>query len=101
MPEVTVVDTVAFSRGFGGGTPCPLVLGAESLHPAEMQALAAQFGHETAFLLPPTGPEAAVRLRYFVPRHEMTMCVHATVAEAPGCRRAEQYRVCRSPWRHL
>lgn len=82
VAEVTVVDTVVFSRGPGGGNPCPLVLGAEDLHTEEMQALAARFGHETAFLLPATAPGAAVRLRYFVPLHEMTMCVHATVAAA-------------------
>jgi PhzF family phenazine biosynthesis protein len=45
-----------------------------------MRALAAALGHETGFVLPPTGGDAAVRLRYFVPRHEMEMCVHATVA---------------------
>ena len=80
MSEVTVVDTIAFARGPGGGNPCPLVLAAELLHSDQMQALAAQFGHETAFLLPATTPEATIRLRYFVPLHEMTMCVHATVA---------------------
>jgi PhzF family phenazine biosynthesis protein len=42
-----------------------------------MQAAAAGFGHETCFVL---GSDEDVRLRYFVPRHEMEMCVHATVA---------------------
>ena len=50
-----------------------------------MQAAAAAFGHETCFVLAPTSAAegeagADVRLRYFVPRHEMEMCVHATVA---------------------
>lgn len=82
MSEVTVVDTVVFARNPGGGNPCPLVLGAEGWPADQMQALAAEFGHETAFILPATTPGAAVRLRYFVPLHEMTMCVHATVAAA-------------------
>ncbi len=44
-----------------------------------MQRLAAQFGCETAFVLKPVEPSANLRLRYFVPRHEMEMCGHATV----------------------
>jgi PhzF family phenazine biosynthesis protein len=44
-----------------------------------MQRLAARFGCETAFVLKPTDPSADLRLRYFVPRHEMEMCGHATV----------------------
>jgi PhzF family phenazine biosynthesis protein len=46
-----------------------------------MQAAAAAFGHETCFVLDaPAGADVA--LRYFVPNHEMEMCVHATVAAA-------------------
>lgn len=44
-----------------------------------MQRLAAQFASETAFVLKPADPGADLRLRYFVPRHEMEMCGHATV----------------------
>jgi PhzF family phenazine biosynthesis protein len=77
---VTVVDTVVFERAPGGGNPCPLVLEADTLETSDMQALAARWGHETGFLLRPTVPAARVRLRYFVPRYEMSMCVHATVA---------------------
>ena len=44
-----------------------------------MQAQAAAYGHETVFVLPPADG-GDLRLRYFVPRHEMEMCVHATVA---------------------
>lgn len=44
----------------------------------EMRAVAASYGHEAAFLLPP--PEGCdLRLRFFVPTHEMEMCGHATV----------------------
>jgi trans-2,3-dihydro-3-hydroxyanthranilate isomerase len=75
-----IVDTVAFAAGPGGGNPCPVVLGVAGWGADRMQALAAELGHETGFVLPPSGGDADVRLRYFVPRHEMEMCVHATVA---------------------
>lgn len=72
---------VAFADGEGGGNPCPVVLAADGWSDARMQAAAADFGHETCFVLTPEdGVDADVRLRYFVPRHEMEMCVHATVA---------------------
>jgi PhzF family phenazine biosynthesis protein len=56
-----------------------VVLGADGWPVERMQAQAAQFGAETAFVLTPDAG-GDVRLRYFVPRHEMEMCVHATVA---------------------
>jgi PhzF family phenazine biosynthesis protein len=56
-----------------------VVLGADGWSDAQMQAAAAAFGHETCFVLAaPAGADVA--LRYFVPNHEMEMCVHATVA---------------------
>ena len=80
--RVRVAHTVAFADGPGGGNPCPVVFGAEGWSDEEMRAAAAGFGHETCFVLPPSSPAsgAAARLRYFVPNHEMEMCVHATVA---------------------
>jgi PhzF family phenazine biosynthesis protein len=76
-----VVHMVAFADGPGGGNPCPVVLDADDWTADQMQAAAAGFGHETCFVLRPDDPAAAdIRLRFFVPRHEMEMCVHATVA---------------------
>lgn len=75
----TVRETTVFADGPGGGNPCPVVFDADGLADVQLQAMAARFGRETAFVLPPTAG-ADVRLRYFVPRHEMEMCVHATVA---------------------
>ncbi len=74
-------STVVFADGDGGGNPCPVVYGAGGWDTARMQALAAELGHETVFVLPPR-EGGDVRLRYFVPRHELEMCVHATVAVA-------------------
>jgi trans-2,3-dihydro-3-hydroxyanthranilate isomerase len=69
-----------FADGPGGGNPCPVVTDAAGLTDEQMRAVAQEYGHESAFVLPPTDPAARLRLRYFVPRHEMEMCVHATVA---------------------
>lgn len=69
-----------FADGPGGGNPCPVVVGAHGLDAPQMQEVARRFGLETAFVLPPTLAGCDVRLRYFVPNHEMEMCVHATVA---------------------
>jgi PhzF family phenazine biosynthesis protein len=69
-----------FADGVGGGNPCPVVPGADGLDAEQMQGIAADHGLESVFLLTPTAPGAQVRMRYFVPRHEMEMCVHATVA---------------------
>jgi PhzF family phenazine biosynthesis protein len=81
MPPVDrdVVWTTVFPDGPGGGNPCPVVFGADAARDDELQAAAAAFRHETAFVLAPRAGGDA-RLRYFVPAHEMDMCVHATVA---------------------
>jgi PhzF family phenazine biosynthesis protein len=72
-----------FRHGPEGGNPCPVVTDAAGLRPAEMQAIAAHYGHESAFVTGVgfSGVRASgVWLRYFVPAHEMRMCVHATIA---------------------
>jgi PhzF family phenazine biosynthesis protein len=74
-----VVWTSVFSAGPGGGNPCPVVFDADDLSADQLQELARGFGVETAFVLAPRAG-GDVWLRFFVPRHEMEMCVHATVA---------------------
>ena len=73
-----------FRRGEAGGNPCPVITGAGPLTPGQMQAIAAHYGHETVFVTDVTDvtdvTAASVSLRFFVPRHEMRMCVHATIA---------------------
>ncbi len=76
-----IVHTVVFACGQGGGNPCPVVLDAERYTTEEMQAMAKAFMQETAFVCPSDNSECDFKLRYFVPLHEMGMCVHATV----GC----------------
>ncbi len=76
-----VVHTVVFSYQQGGGNPCPVVLGGDQYSTAQMQEMTKAFMQETAFVCSPENAESDFKLRYFVPLHEMGMCVHATV----GC----------------
>ncbi|WP_254067387.1 PhzF family phenazine biosynthesis protein, partial [Burkholderia sp. L27(2015)] len=74
------VDVVkVFSAGPGGGNPAPIVLDASQLDAAQMQQVAAAYGHESGFVLPAQDPNNDFRFRFFVPNHEMEMCGHATV----------------------
>jgi PhzF family phenazine biosynthesis protein len=75
---ISVEQWRVFPGGPQGGNPCPLVTDAGELTGGQMRAIAAHYGHESAFVTSVSGP--AVTLRYFVPRHEMRMCVHATIA---------------------
>lgn len=74
-----VIHTVVFRAAPGGGNPCPVVFGAAGLAPEQMRAIATRYMAETAFVLPAKQDDCAVRLRYFVPNHEMEMCVHGTM----------------------
>ena len=78
-PVLTATWWVAFADGPGGGNPAPIVTDADQLSAEEMRQAAAGFGYETAFVLAPRDGGAR-RFRYFVPRRELEMCVHATVA---------------------
>ena len=82
-----VVLISVFVNGPGGGNPVPLVADARGMDTQQMQEIARTFGHESAFVLPPDGPHADWRLRFFVPHHEMEMCGHATVGTLWALRR--------------
>jgi PhzF family phenazine biosynthesis protein len=77
---VDVVHTRVFAAGRNGGNPCPVVPAADRLTDGEMQNLARRFGLDTAFILRPQVEDAAIRIRYFVPDHEMGVSGHATIA---------------------
>lgn len=77
MTEVTLVDV--FTHAGGGGNPCPVVADASGLDAEAMRAVAHRYGHESGFILPPEDDAHDVRLRFFVPNHEMEMCAHATI----------------------
>ncbi len=76
------IHTVVFQALPGGGNPCPVTLDADGLSAQEMQAMTHAFGQESAFLMKPTRPDCHIKARYFVPLHEMEMCIHATIGSA-------------------
>ncbi len=76
----SVVHTRVFAAHAGGGNPCPVVVHADALTDEQMQSLARRFGLDTAFVLEPRDPRADVRVRFFVPDHEMGVSGHATIA---------------------
>jgi PhzF family phenazine biosynthesis protein len=75
---IEVRHTKVFADGPDGGNPCPIILDAGSLEAEEMRAIAEHFGEECGFVT--SGADEGIALRYFVPHHEMSMCVHATAA---------------------
>jgi PhzF family phenazine biosynthesis protein len=68
-----------FTHAGAGGNPCPTVTDADGMTEAEMQNIAKQFGHEAGFVFTPDDEDHDFVFRYFVPRHEMEMCGHATI----------------------
>lgn len=78
MPPVEHVEV--FGVGAKGGNPAPVVLDAERMSADEMRGIAAAYGHEAGFVLPPTDAgKADLRYRFFVPLAEMDMCGHGTL----------------------
>lgn len=75
-------QTVVFRAAEGGGNPCPVTLDADALTTEQMQAMTKEFGFESVFLMQPDREDCDIKARYFVPLHEMEMCVHATIGSA-------------------
>lgn len=65
------------------GNPLAVVLDAEGLDTAAMQAIAREFNHpETVFTLPPESASHRARLRIFTPARELPFAGHPTVGTA-------------------
>lgn len=79
MKRTETWQTVVFKKEEGGGNPCPVTLDADDLTTEEMQQMTKEFGVESAFIMKSENPECDVKARYFVPLHEMEMCIHATI----------------------
>ncbi|WP_050475673.1 PhzF family phenazine biosynthesis protein [Herbaspirillum rhizosphaerae] len=78
MSHVEVVNV--FTSSSGGGNPAPIVIHADGLAEADMLAIAKSYGHESGFVFAPDNAGLNdFRFRFFVPRHEMSMCGHATI----------------------
>ena len=66
-----------------GGNPLAVVVDAEGLSTAQMQAIAAEFNlAETTFVLPPKSPDHTAQVRIFTPRAEMPFAGHPNVGTA-------------------
>lgn len=71
----------AFTNRRFEGNPAGVVLDADDLTEAEMQAIARELNNsETAFVMRAQSPEHDMRIRYFTPRIEVPFCGHATIA---------------------
>jgi PhzF family phenazine biosynthesis protein len=77
MADIKLVNV--FTHNGAGGNPCPIVVDAADLSEADMRSIAADCGHESGFVLPARSSDADYVFRFWVPRHEMEMCGHATI----------------------
>ncbi|UCC72239.1 MAG: PhzF family phenazine biosynthesis protein [Gemmatimonadota bacterium] len=79
--QVEICTYNAFTDRPFAGNPAGVVTDASGLDDEVMQLIARQLNlAETAFLVPPSSPAADVRLRWFTPAQEVTLCGHATIA---------------------
>jgi trans-2,3-dihydro-3-hydroxyanthranilate isomerase len=66
-----------------GGNPLAVVLDAGALTDRQMQSIAREFNYsETVFVLPPSDPGHAARVRIFTPARELPFAGHPTVGTA-------------------
>jgi len=78
--EFRFVQVDVFTDRVFGGNPLAVVFEAAGLSDAEMQAIAREMNcSETTFLLPPTRPECAARVRIFTPARELPFAGHPTI----------------------
>ena len=83
MREFRFVQVDVFTERVFGGNPLAVVFDAAGLSEAEMQAVAREMNcSETTFLLPPTRPECAARVRIFTPARELPFAGHPTIGTA-------------------
>ena len=82
MDRRYVTVDVFTARPFGGN-PLAVVLDAEGLDTAAMQAIAREFNYsETTFVLPPADPAHTAHVRIFTPVHELPFAGHPNVGTA-------------------
>lgn len=78
---VRIFQVDAFTETRFSGNPAGVVLDAELLSDAEMQAIARELNNgDTAFVLPPTAVDHDISVRFFTPRKEAPFVGHATLA---------------------
>ncbi|MEO6800998.1 MAG: PhzF family phenazine biosynthesis protein [Rhodanobacter sp.] len=84
MPDTfRLLQLDVFASRLFDGNPLAVVLDAEGLQGDTMQRIARWTNlSETAFLLPPTEPQADYRVRIFTPRQELPFAGHPSVGSA-------------------
>ena len=83
MPLRPYLQLDVFAARPGNGNPLAVVLDADGLSDAAMQAIARWTRlPETTFVLPPTAPGASYRVRMFSPRREVPFAGHPSVGTA-------------------
>ena len=81
MKEYRIIYLDAFTSEPFSGNPCAVLPNAEGLTDEQMQKIAMETNlSETAFVFPSN--QAAVRVRYFMPRREIPFAGHPTIATA-------------------
>ena len=77
------VQVDVFTDRVLGGNPLAVLLDAHGLEDGEMQAIARENNlSETTFVLPPTRPDCAARVRIFSPSRELPFAGHPTLGTA-------------------
>ncbi len=77
------VQVDVFTERIFGGNPLAVFLDASGLQDAEMQAIAKEMNlSETTFIVPPTHPACAARVRIFTPARELVFAGHPTIGTA-------------------
>jgi PhzF family phenazine biosynthesis protein len=86
-----------FASRLCDGNPLAVVVDAEGLDGDAMQRIACWTNlSETAFLLPPTAPQADYRVRIFTPRQELPFAGHPSVGSAYAAFEAGLIDTCRT-----
>lgn len=81
MKKYKVYQVDSFTTELFRGNPAGVVLDADGLSEAQMQAIAREMNNsETAFILSPTAADHQVWIRFFTPTTEVPICGHATIA---------------------
>jgi trans-2,3-dihydro-3-hydroxyanthranilate isomerase len=78
--DLAFVQVDVFTDRVFGGNPLAVVLDGRGLADGEMQAIAREMNlSETTFVLPPTRPDCAARVRIFTPAREVPFAGHPTI----------------------
>lgn len=79
--ELIIRKVEVFTRRAGQGNPAVVVLNGQRLTDGDRRRIAADMNvSEAGFVLPAASESADVRIRWFSPVCEMSMCGHATIA---------------------